>query len=107
MPTLANDFPLFQKDDEKDDDFKLRIFTTVSTWVPLAQDTDIPRSGPVYSVWRNMQTIHELTDDELSEDYFETLQNNDLYSSSWWGVTCRMWRDLLKIEIERRRDAHN
>jgi hypothetical protein len=100
-------FPLFQMEDETDDAFKFRIFTQADSWIRLVTEIDIPREGPVRTVWRNKMTIAEMTDDELSEEYFQTIDSDDLQSSSWWGVSCRTWRDLLKIELDRRRDAHN
>jgi hypothetical protein len=110
MTTLTIDtvaFPLFQKEDETDDDFTMRIFTQADSWVRLATEFDIPAEGPVFTVWRNMLEVRNMTDDELSEEYFQTLDGDDLYSSSWYGITCRTWRDLLKIELDRRRDARN
>lgn len=87
---------------ESDSTYKFRVFTTVTEWVPTVTAEDIPKTGPVRNVWRNMETIRSMTDDELAHDYFETLNNPDLSSASWWGTVVRAWLELLKLERARR-----
>lgn len=91
-----------QAESESDADFKFRVFTTADKWVPTAADSDIPKSGPLRYVWRNLATIHALSDDELAEEYFTTLHNDDRFATSWWGVSVRTWLELVKIERARR-----
>ena len=91
-----------QAESESDADYKFRVFTTAEQWVPQAAESDIPKTGPLRYVWRNLETIRSLTDDELAEEYFTTMNNDDRFSSSWWGVSVRTWLELVKIERTRR-----
>ena len=92
---------------ETDDEFKHRVFSTVTEWVPAATDIDIPLGGVVRSVWKNVQSIRVMTDDELAEEYFNALEDDGMTSTSWWGVVARSWLDLLRMERACRYESRN
>lgn len=91
-----------QSESESDADFKYRVFTTAHLWVPLVTDNEIPKTGVVRHVWRNVQTIRSLTDDQLAHEYYTAMNDEDVYSASWWGTACRAWLELVKLERAQR-----
>jgi hypothetical protein len=94
--------PLFQKEDETEEAFKIRIFERVAEWVPLVTEAEIPKSGPVRAVWNNVNRIQALSDEELSDQMWDARHSDDLISNRWWGTVCRAWCTLLTLEHSRR-----
>jgi hypothetical protein len=94
-----NTFPLSKLDTETDQQYMYRMYSNAAMWTRQVDETAVPAEGHARNVWLMYGRVVAMSDDELSEELFETRNCDEINRNDDIGVFARTYMDLLHREM--------